>query len=123
MWVRNPGRTERDVLSLLPLGPQQMTGGVPKSWGLESSRDLFTHLPGTWAGITQRLISAGTVDQRTYGGLGSSQCGHWVLRDSIQLEAFRGRMFQDSQADAAWAVIARPWDSRNITSLCWLKQS
>ena len=71
MWVRNSGGTERDGLSLLhsiwtSAGKTQMPGGDPNSWGLESSGDLLTHLPGTWAGVSQRLISAGTVGRRTY---------------------------------------------------------
>lgn len=47
-------------------GKIQMPGGGSNSWGLVSSEDFFAPLPGTWAGITQRLGSVGTFGQRAY---------------------------------------------------------
>lgn len=49
--------------------------GVSNIWAPESSGGLLTHMPGVWPGVTQRLDSAGTLDEGGASTRASSTLG------------------------------------------------
>lgn len=56
-----------------------MSGDNSNHWGLESFASFLTHTFGIWAEMTQKLVSAETVDwsirKLLHGALASSQYG------------------------------------------------
>lgn len=109
------------------LGVTQKFGNGSNYWGLESSRSFHTHIFGTCAGMTEKLVSAQNVDwiirkllhralaSSLFGGSQSSSTEAWALQASVPVEQGGNCMvFYDQTLD----IISITFYRLNLSETC-----